>query len=183
MNNLIKFLFFVIYATIVFFFPNNEIIVVFVLINLFVMIVNFRNFNNILYRTFRIFPFIFFTFIFNCLLDNFVNACLIGAKLLIVCNITVSYANTTSVLEVADTIKLLCRPLKLFNINTDDIKVMVCISLSMLPVLKNDLYEVKNACIVKNIKFNIFNMKYILSKFFTTLLKRVNEIEESLITK
>jgi energy-coupling factor transporter transmembrane protein EcfT len=183
MNNLIKFLCFIVYATFVFFFPNNEIIVVFVLINSFVMIINFRDFKNILCRTFKIFPFVLFTFVFNCLLDDFVNACWIGAKLLIVCNITISYSNTTSVLEVADTVKLLCYPLTLFNVNTDDIKVMVCISLSMLPVLKNDLYEVKNACIAKNIKFNIFNMKYILSKFFITLLKRVNEIEESLITK
>lgn len=183
MKNLIKFLCFIIYSTLVFFFPNNEVILVFVLVNFFVMIVNFKYFSNIFYRTFKILPFVLFTFIFNCLLDNFVNACWIGAKLLIVCNVTISYANTTSVLEVADTINLLCSPLKLFHINTDDIKIMVCISLSMLPVLKSDLYEVKNACIAKGIKFNVLNMKYILSKFFITLLRRVNEIEESLITK
>lgn len=183
MKNLIKFLCFIIYSTIVFFFPNNELIVVFILINFFVMWMNIKCLQNVLYRTFRLFPFVLFTFVFNCLLDNFVNACWISAKLLIVFNITISYANTTSVLEVSDTIRLLFSPLKLFNVNVDDIRIMVCISLSILPVLKNDLYEVKNACISKNIKFNILNMKYILSRFFINLLKRVNEIEESLIIK
>ena len=60
---------------------------------------------------------------------------------------------------------------------------MVCISLSVIPVLKKDLYEVKEACIAKNIDFNIKNMKIILSKFFISLIARVSEIEEALIAK
>ena len=60
---------------------------------------------------------------------------------------------------------------------------MVCISLSMIPVLKKDLYEVKEACKAKNISMNIKNTKIILGKFFISLIKRVNEIEESLIAK
>ena len=60
---------------------------------------------------------------------------------------------------------------------------MVCISLSMISILKNDLYEIKNACKAKNITFNIRNMKYILSKFFLSLIFRITQIEESLIAK
>ncbi len=60
---------------------------------------------------------------------------------------------------------------------------MVCISLSMIPVLKKDLSEVKEACKAKNISMNIKNTKIILGKFFISLIKRVNEIEESLIAK
>ncbi len=60
---------------------------------------------------------------------------------------------------------------------------MVCISLSMISILKNDLYEIRNACKAKNITFNIRNMKYILSKFFLSLIFRINQIEESLIAK
>ena len=40
---------------------------------------------------------------------------------------------------IADTIKAICSPLKIFKVNTDDIKVMVCISLSVIPILKKDL--------------------------------------------
>ena len=53
----------------------------------------------------------------------------------------------------------------------------------MIPILKNNLYELKNACKAKNISFNIKNMKYILSKFFLSLIMRINQIEESLISK
>lgn len=53
----------------------------------------------------------------------------------------------------------------------------------MIPILRNQLYEIKIACKAKNISFNFKNMKYILSKFFLSLIKRVNEIEEALIAK
>lgn len=60
---------------------------------------------------------------------------------------------------------------------------MICISLSMIPILKKDLYEIKDACKAKNMKFNIKNSKYILAKFFISLIRRVNQIEEALIAK
>ena len=60
---------------------------------------------------------------------------------------------------------------------------MVCISLSMLPILKKELYETKEACIAKDITFNIKNMKIILAKFFLSLITKVNQLEESLIAK
>ena len=117
------------------------------------------------------------------ILDNLSNALWIGIKLFIVCNITIIYSEITSILGIAETIKIICSPLKILKVNTDEIKVMVCISLSMIPILKKELYEVKEACIAKNIVFNVKNMKIILSKFFITLITRVNEIEESLIAK
>lgn len=60
---------------------------------------------------------------------------------------------------------------------------MLCICLSMIPILKKHLYEVKEACIAKNIVFNIKNAKIILAKFFLSIIIRVNQIEESLISK
>jgi energy-coupling factor transporter transmembrane protein EcfT len=84
---------------------------------------------------------------------------------------------------IAETIKKICFPLKILKVNTDEIKVMICISLSMIPILKKDLYDIKEACIAKKIKFNVKNMKSILTKFFLKLLVRVNEIEESLKAK
>lgn len=183
MNNLLKFLLFIFYSSIIFFLPNNNIIFLFIFINILFIIINFKNFNRIVSGTIKFLPFIIFTFIFNCIFDNLLNALWISFKLIIVCNITILYSCTTSVLGVSDTIQLLCTPLKIFNIDTNDIKLMVCISLSMIPILQNDLYEVKNACISKNMKLNITNMKYLLSKFLLTLLKRVNSIEESLSTK
>ena len=84
---------------------------------------------------------------------------------------------------IAETIKTICFPLKIFNINTDEIKLLVCISLSVIPILKIELFEIKEACIAKNLSFNIKNTKIILAKFFVSLITKVNEIEESLIAK
>ena len=84
---------------------------------------------------------------------------------------------------IADTIKSICSPLKIFNANTENIKIMVSISLSVIPILKKDLFEIKEACKSKNITFNIKNMKIVLAKFFLSLISRVNDIEESLISK
>lgn len=84
---------------------------------------------------------------------------------------------------IAETIQLLCTPLKVFKINTDEIKLLVCISLSMIPILKKELYEIKDACIAKKISFNVKNIKYILSKFSISIIRRASELEKSLIAK
>ncbi len=84
---------------------------------------------------------------------------------------------------ISETIKTLCSPLKFFKVNIDDIGLLISISLSMIPILKKELYEVKDACKAKNISFNFKNSKYILSKFFISLIRKVNQIEEALVSR
>lgn len=183
MKDIVKFLMFIIYCTSIFFFPNNQCILLLVAINLMSMISVREQIKKVLLGTAKILPFIIFTFAINCWLDEIINAIWIGIKLLIVCNMTMIYSSKASVTEVAEALKILCTPLKIFKINTEEIKIIVCISLSMIPILKKDLFEMKEACKAKNIKFNIKNMKIILSKFCLSILMRVNQIEEALIAK
>jgi len=183
MKNIIKFLIFIVYSTSVFFFPNNQYIFVLILIHLIIMLWIRKNIRKIIRGTLKIVPFIIFTFVINCWLDDIKNAIWIGMKLLLVCNMTMIYSSLTNVTEIAETIKILCTPIKVFKINTEEIKILVCISLSMIPILKKDLLEMKEACRAKNIRINIKNIKIILSKFFLSLLMRVNQIEEALIAK
>ena len=145
MKNGIKFLLFLIYSTSIFFFPNHQIVLVFLFFNLLAMTLMRKHAKDISIRTFKILPFILFTFIINCLLDNLVNALWVGIKLLLVCNITIIYSKTTTVTGIAETIQLLCTPLKIFKINTEEIKIMICISLAMIPILKKDLNEIGRA--------------------------------------
>lgn len=77
----------------------------------------------------------------------------------------------------------MCTPLKIIKINPEDIKTLVCISLSMIPVLRKDIREMKEACRAKGIKLNLKNTKIILSKICLSLIMRVNSIEEALIAK
>lgn len=128
-------------------------------------------------------PFILLTFIINCLLDTYINAIWMAIKLLLVCNITFIYSQTTSANEIARTVKQLVTPLKIFKINPEEIEVLVAISLSMIPILKREVLEVKEACKAKDIPFNIKNMKIILSKLMTSFLKRVSKIDEALVEK
>lgn len=116
-------------------------------------------------------------------MDSFINSFYVGLKLLIVCNATVIYSYSTSISEVSKIIKNLCTPLKIFKINPKDIELLVSISLSMLPILRKELNEVKDACKAKNISFNVKNSKYILSKLLLSIIRKTNYIEEALISK
>ncbi len=53
----------------------------------------------------------------------------------------------------------------------------------MIPILKKELYDIKDSCKAKNIGFNIKNTKYILLKFCMSMIRRCNELEDSLIAK
>lgn len=183
MKDVISFLIFIIYTTSVFFILNNKIILLFILINFIVIIFKRIKLKKVIIKSIQILPFIIFTFIINCVLDNYVNAFWVGIKLFLVCNITIIYSEITSTASISEAIRILCFPLKLFEIDTDEIKIIVYISLAMLPILKKELYELKEACIAKNIDFNVKNMKTILGKFFLSLISRVNNIEEALLAK
>lgn len=97
MKDITKFLIFILYCTCIFFFPNNEFILYLFLINILVTFLLRVDIIRIMKSTLKVFPFIIFTFLINCLLDDYINAIYIGIKLIIVCNITFIYSNTISV--------------------------------------------------------------------------------------
>ena len=78
---------------------------------------------------------------------------------------------------------MLCKPLVLFNINIEEIEIMVAISLSIIPILKKDLVGIKDVYKYKGIKVNVKNIKNGLSVFFIGIIKRTNQIDEALIAR
>ena len=131
----------------------------------------------------KVLPFIGLTVVVNAILSNYQYAILIAIKLMLVCNATYIYAKTTTVRGIATTIKNLCMPLKLFKVNPEDLELLVCISLSMLPILKNEYCQLKEACIAKEITMNVSNIKIIITKWMVSIMKRVSEMEESMLEK
>lgn len=131
----------------------------------------------------KLLPFILLTVIVNCLLSNYEYAILVAIKLILVCNVTYIYSKTTTVRGIARIIKNLCMPLNLLKVNPDDIELLVCISLSMIPILKREYSQLRDACYAKGIDMNVKNMKVVLTKLMISVMKRVNEIEESMIEK
>lgn len=183
MKNIILFLGFILYATFIFFINSNTLLLVVLLLNVLAMLVFHVPISGAIRNLFKILPFVLFTVIINCILSDYQYAILIGIKLILVCNITHTYSRTTTVRGVADTIKRLCMPFKLVNVNPDEIELLVCISLSMIPILKREYTQLKDACFVKGMDINIKNMKIILTKLMISIMKRVSEIEESVIEK
>ena len=153
MKEIIKFLIFIIYTTSIFFLPNNSIIFILIFINIICMILAKVKIRKIFVNIISFFPFILFTAVINCFIDSYINALWIGIKLIIVCNITYIYSKTTTIMKVAKTIKYLCSPLKVFKINVEEIEIMVCISLTMIPILKKDLIEKE----IHNLNYILFN--------------------------
>lgn len=183
MKNLVKFLLFILYATFIFFMPNTPIVLFVFVINIIAMLLTNLTIIDVLKNLFHFLPFILLTGIINCLLGYYIDAIWLSIKLAFVCNITFIYSKSTTVTGFAKTIEFLCSPLKLFHINSEEIRVLVCIALSMIPVLKNEYSEVKTACKAKNIHFNLKNSKIILVKLLLSCFRRVNEIDEALIEK
>lgn len=184
MKNVILFLIFIIYATLIFFTPNLPIyIIIPFVINIISMLIIKVNLKKTIKNLLHILPFILFTGIINLFLENYIYAIYISAKLILVCNITYIYSKTTTTFTIARTVKTICTPLKIFKVNVDNIEILVALALSMLPVLKKEASDLKNACVAKNVKWNIKNMKIILSKFLISVIKRVNEIDEALTEK
>lgn len=184
---MIKFFLFLIYTTTTFFLPNNYWILILILVNflltLAVCVLAQSSLRKIIFGTLKFMPFILLAFLFNFWLDNLEDAIWISYKLLIVCQMTMVYASTTSNLEIAVTIQKLCAPLKFFHIDTADIKILVCISLSLVPTLRRQLSEIRLACATKHMSVNFHNIKPILMRFFTSVFARMEQIEASLLAK
>ena len=183
MKNVVIFILFLLYATAIFLIPNNIFLLCPLVINITLWIITKSNVKKTIQNLLKIFPFILFTFLINCWLDTYVNALWMAAKLLLVCNITFLYGQTTTITYVAKTVKKLCTPLRLFRINPEEIEVLVAIALSILPIMKKEYFEVREACKAKDIPINLKNSKMILSKILMSYLKRVNEIDEALVEK
>lgn len=97
MKSVASFLFFIIYSTSIFFLPNNKFILLFIIFNLFIIIFKNIDIKVIFTKSIHVLPFVIFTFVINCFLDSFFNALWVGIKLLIVCNITIIYSETTNI--------------------------------------------------------------------------------------
>lgn len=184
---MVKFIIFIVYTTLIFFLPNSYWIIILIFTDLIIMsaahFICGSNIHKITIGTLKFLPFVLLAFLFNLWLDEPENAFWISYKLLIACQATMIYASTTSNLEVAITIQKLCAPLKLFHVDTTDIKILVCVALSLIPTLRRQLLELRLACSAKHLQINFRTAKPILIRFFTQVFNRIEQIEASLLAK
>ena len=181
---MIKFLIFIVTTTIIFFLPQSKILFAVIgLCNIGTMILLKIQIIKSIKQLTKILPYIVVTFFINIIISNINDSIWIAIKFFIVCNITYMYSATTTKTTVASTIKTLCKPLVLFNVNIEEIEVMIEISLSIIPLLKKDLMEIKDVYKYKNIGATPKYIKHSMLILFIGLIKRTNQIDEALIAK
>lgn len=99
MKDVVKFLDFLCYTTAIFFLPNTPWIILLLGFHVLLMLVAKISWKRVTNKTLKILPFILFTFVINGLLDEWKTAIWISIKLWLVCQITVIYSETTSIMR------------------------------------------------------------------------------------
>ena len=187
MKNLITFILFLMY-TIGIFFINNYIFLAAILVfNIVITIIYKINILDEIKNILKLLPFILFTGIINLIFVDLNFAILLSMRLILVCNISYIYSKTISYIEFAEIIEKIVYPLKIFRVNPKDIGLMIMIALSFIPIMKDEIKEIKNVLKVKGkypSNFNLIkNSNLVFKPFFISILQRVNEIEMTLKAK
>lgn len=183
MKNLIQFIIFLIYITTIFLVHSKLIILVFAIINLILMLLFKIDVLKLIKSIKSFLVVVLVTSVVNMLMINFGYGLNIGIKLLLVCHVTCMFSQKVTYMGLAEAIEKLCTPIKLVGLNPKDVSLLVCIALSFIPILKDEIYQIKNSLKSKGFKLNLINIKLIFKPFFISLLKRVNDIELSLKSK
>ncbi len=183
MKNMIKLIIFIVYTIAIFFISDFILLAVLFLLNFLIAVILKINLKNMLYNLKILLPFIIFTSGINIVFDSLIAGILIGVRILICYNVTYVFSKTMTSSELANAIKSLCFPLKLFKINTENIGLMVSISICMIPVLKSEIYSVIQAMKSKGKIIKINGIAVAMKPILISILRRTNEIEKTLIAR
>ena len=187
MKKVIKFLIFLTYITIIFIIQNYYLLLGVAFINiLFTVILKIKAVKII--RSLINFSYIvLIALIFNTIFVNFQIALIISIRLLLVAHSTYVFSKLFSYSDLAYVIQMIVYPLKILKISPKDIGLFITIGIAFIPILKDELEQIRYALVVKgfNMKFtNILkNLNLIFKPFFISLFQKINEIEFSLKSK
>ena len=187
MKNVVKFILFLIYTISIFFIENYILLTLILFINISLMIISKININKAIKSLIKLMPFILFTVVINIIFVDLKFAILIGVRLILVCNISYVFSKTISYTEFGEVIEKLLFPLKIFKVNPKEIGIIITIALSFMPILKDELLQIKNSLKAKGMNMTninlIKNANLIFKPFFISVLQRINEVEMSLRAK
>ena len=187
LKNIVKFILFLIYTISIFFIKNYILLTLILFINISLMLISKININKAIKNLIKLMPFILFTVVINIIFVDLKFAILIGVRLILVCNISYVFSKTISYTEFGEVIEKLLFPLKIFKVNPKEIGIIITIALSFMPILKDELLQIKNSLKAKGMNMTninlIKNANLIFKPFFVSVLQRINEVEMSLRAK
>lgn len=183
MKNLLKLLSFILYVSLIFFIENNILLLFSIFINIVITIISNSKIKTIIKGTSAFLPIILFTLVINSLVINVKLGIKISLKLLLVCNMTCIFSKNMRYMELADAIEKLFYFTKFIGVNPKDVSLIVCIALNFIPILKDEICQMKNALKSKGYKINLKNSKLLYKMFFNSIIRRINDIENALKAK
>lgn len=131
----------------------------------------------------RTLPFIGFVVICNGLLDSWVNAGWISFRLAAVCAIMIVYAAATPNSEIACAVTNLLKPLRRLGLDSEDVYLLVSISLTLMPILRKTLQETRLACRAKGVSWNLRTARAALLRTSWQMLARIDQMDMALTAK
>lgn len=187
MKTTLKFIMFLIYTVSIFWIKNYWVLAGIGVFQIILTLLCRISIQEAIKNIWKLIPFILFTAIINIWTMGVNEAILIGIKLIIVCNITYIFGKTTTAMQISKAIENLLYPLKWFGLNTNNIAVMVSIAITFIPIIKQEIQNIKNSLMSKGINMSFINqtkhINYIMVPLFYSLLRKVRYIEEALISK
>lgn len=187
MQTIISFIVFLVYTTAIFFIENYNLLAIVFVINIILMSILKVSYKKTLFFIAKILPFIIFTGIVNFLLGGIKNCVIISLKLILVCQITYIFSEKMTPKKIQFAVEKILIPLKVFKINTKEIGIIVAIAISFIPIIQKEVQNLKYSLIAKGFRINFRNFlkkpSLIFVPLITSIIRRTNEIEESLVSK
>lgn len=183
----IEFIAFIIYTTLIFFIEDYSIIGIIFVINLILMFISNVNFRKSIFFILKVLPFILFTGGINLILGGIEVGILISVRLLLVCQITYVFTEKMTPKKIQYSIEKILIPLKILNVNTKEIGIIVAISISFIPIIQKEIQNLKYSLKSKGFQINLKNVikrpNIVLMPLIASIIRRTNEIEESMISR
>lgn len=184
---IIQFILFIAYTILVFFIKSYSLLGIVCAINIILMLLLRENFKRAIFAILKLMPFIAFTAGINMIISGINFGALIGIRLILVCNMTYIFAKKMTPHKLQYVIEVLLKPLKIFKIDSKEIGIIVCIGTTFIPIIQREIQEIKYALKAKGYEINFRNVirkpNYILVPLITMVIKKINDIEASLLSK
>ena len=172
-------IFFIIFSFIIYYIKN-----IYFLLFLFIIFFSILLFLKIKLKGLKpLLLFLGITILINLFYLDILSSCTIGLRLLIIYFLTLMISFYMSNKDIAKSISNLFFFLK----NKKDLELIIALSLSLIPILSDELKNVRKVLINKNFNFSFLNClkrpNIFLNTYLNNLFQRIKELEKTLIKK
>lgn len=187
MKTVIKFITFFVYTICLFWIKDIRVLAGIFAFQILFMLLCHVSVSGAIKTIWELLPFILFTVAIDLCVMEVIDSILIGIRLLMVCHITYIFGKTTTAMQIAKAIKNLLYPLTWFGVNTNNIGIMVSLSITFIPIIKKEIENIRYSLMAKGFNMSFVNqikhINYIMGPLFYSLLRKVSQIEDALKSK